>query len=783
MTPSSKDLALLYHKSSREANAPLFDNPFRSIIMRANSNMQAPNMDEQRTLTLEDILAFLPADDVQARQTLQRAYEIAEEIHRDQFRDSGEPYIQHPLNVAYLLAEGGYNLAMITAGLLHDVLEDTRQRSPDSLREQLLQEFGKEVLTFVEGVTKLNRIEAHASSDSERYRDAQELESLRKMFIIMAENDLGVIFIKLADRLHNMRTLDGLQADPERQRRIARETMQIFVPLANRIGIWAWKAELEDRAFRYLNPALYQHLVQLLEARREEREAGVQQHIQQLRDALAAQGILADIKGRPKHIYSIHRKMRRKNVPFSQIYDTEGIRVIVSTVPECYQALGIVHGLWIPIESEFDDYIAKPKPNGYQSLHTAVRVGNNKTLEVQIRTREMDETAERGIATAHWLYKESGVHISPQMREYINQLRQNIQEVTHDAEDAKTMLEEMQADLFEERVYVFTPKGKVIDLPLKATPIDFAYHVHTDVGNHCRGARVNGRWVPLNYQLQTGDEVEILTSRTSTPNRDWLSEELGYTQSPRARQKIRQWFRQQSREENITRGRILIEQEIRRLGLGLTLEDIAALFSKHYQRLEDFLVAVGTGDISNERILNRIEEYLKQQEKPILEAPEVEEQEPPTRPQIEAPMNIHGAGTLFTRIARCCNPLPGEEVIGYVTRGHGVTIHRRDCPNVSRLEREERERLIELEWGVEKESAFPVQIRITAYDRSRLLHDISTVITSEDLNMLKVNTGKRDRYNVLPIFITLEIPNLAKLNRVINKLAQIHNVIAVERYV
>lgn len=744
---------------------------------------QEQAMDKQPNLTLDDVLALLPAEDTETQEMLHRAYDLAEEIHRDQKRDSGEPYIQHPLHVACLLAEANYKPTMIAAGLLHDVLEDTHRQSPDVLREQLLRDFGREVLTLVEGVTKLDRIEAQAGSDSTRHRDVQELESLRKMFIIMAENDLGVIFIKLADRVHNMRTLEGLKDDPERQRRIARETMQIFVPLANRTGIWRWKAELEDGAFRYLNRDTYEHLAQLLEARREKREEQLEAHIRQLREALAAQGIAAKIKGRPKHIYSIHRKMRRKNVPFADIYDTEGIRVIVSTDQECYQALGVVHGLWTPVEGEFDDYIAKPKPNGYQSLHTAVRLANNQTLEIQIRTDEMDKTAEQGIAAAHWLYKEPNVPISPQMRDYINQLRQSIQDVTRETQDAEAMLEEMQADIFEERAYVFTPKGKVIDLPLKATPIDFAYHVHTDIGNRCRGARVNGRWVPLNYQLHTGDQVEIITSRTSTPNRDWLSEEFGYTQSSRTRQKIRQWFRQQGRDENIMRGRILIEQEIRRLGLDMTLEDIAALFTKHYQRTEDFLAAVGIGDINSERIINRVEDYLKRQQEPPFEGLDVEAQEPPTTPEIQAPMNIQGAGALFTRIAQCCNPLPGEDVIGYVTRGRGVTIHRRDCPNVARLEREERERLIELEWGVTKETTFPVQIRITAYDRSRLLHDISTIIANENLDILKVNTGKRDRYNILPVFITLEIPNLATLDRVMKKISQVHNVVTVERYV
>lgn len=737
-------------------------------------------MTKQSELTLDDILTLLPAGDSDARELLRRAYALALEIHREQFRDSDEPCLQHPLSVAYLLAEMRFKPTLIAAGLLHAALK-TKHQPPAALRQQLRATFDPAVLTLVEGMTKLEAIELRTSGDSERDRDEQELESLRKMFIAMAEDDLGVIFIKLADRLHNMRTLDGLDRTPEQQR-LARETMQIFAPLANRVGTWAWKAELEDLAFRYLNRPIYDQLAQLLEVRREARAERVVRHIQQLETALREQSIAAQIKGRPKHIYSIHRKMLRKNIPFERVYDTDGLRIIVNTEHECYQTLGIVHGLWTPIPGEFDDYIAKPKPNGYQSLHTAIISADGKTFEIQIRTTEMDEFAENGVAAAHWRYKEGHAAVDEKSHEIVAQMRKSLQELTQNAQDAQALLDDMQADMFEDRIYAFTPQGKVIELPLGATPIDFAYHVHTDIGHRCRGARVNGRWSRLNYQLRTGEQVEIITSRTAKPNRNWLDEELGYTKTNRARQKIRQWFRQQSREENITRGRLLIEQELKRLGLKVALEEVTELFRKHYQRAEDFFAAVGMGDIGSERIVNRIEEHLRQQAKELAELPTVEEQEPDTTPELKVPVHIQGAGELYTRVARCCNPLPGEEVIGYVTRGRGVTIHRRDCPNVLWLERDERDRLIELEWGVQKET-FPVQVRITAYDRSRLLHDISTVMANEDVNMVKVSTGKRDRYNIVPIFIIMEIPNLAKLRRVLDKIGQIPNVIAAERYI
>lgn len=771
-------------------------------------------MANQPEITLEQLLALLPTEAQETRALLQRAYTCAYEICHQPGCGTNERPLQRGLGVALLLAEMQSEPAMIVAGLLHDLLNAAEGEAAHALHTRLQQEFGAEICTLITDVTKLEAVEEHVTQETDRSRDLQELENLRRLFMIMA-SDIRAIVIKLAEQLYTVRQLETYP--PAESKRIARETLDVFAPLANRLGIWVWKAEMEDRAFMHLFPQRYAELERLLNLQREARQKRLQHHIQILQHALAKDDIPVTITGRPKHIYSIHRKMDRKNVPITQIYDAEGLRIVINVdlplppeaedphiSPErleqlikernqqeatyCYRALGIVHGLWTPVPGEFDDYIANPKRNGYQSLHTAVIGEDELALEIQIRTMRMHILAEYGVA-AHWSYKEKNVKVSErtlrqiaQMRQ-MAQMRQSLQEVLDDAEEARALLDEMQADMFEDRIYVLTPKGKVIELPAKATPIDFAYHVHTDIGHRCRGARVNGRMVSLNYQLHTGDKVEIITGKVASPNRDWLSEELGYTQSRRARQKIRQWFRQQSRDENITRGRIIIEQELKRLGLPLTLEEVAALFSKHYQRLEDFLAAVGIGDVNNERIINRIEDELKRREAELAELPPAEEQKPDGRPpEVHVPVRILGAGDLYTRVGRCCNPIPGEQVIGYVTRGRGVTIHRRDCPNLLRLEQEESERLIELEWGTQKET-FPVQVRITAYERSKLIHDITAVLAHEDVNMLKISTGKRDRYNIVPIFITIEIPNLAKLNRVLDRLHQIHNVIDATRYI
>jgi RelA/SpoT family (p)ppGpp synthetase len=720
---------------------------------------------------LEELSDAVAATD--GRDLIRRAYAMAERAHEGQTRKSGEPYLIHPLNVAHILAETNFEPAVIAAGLLHDVLEDS-----EIPREEIRSEFGEEVLVLVEGVTKLEAVEKQVEEDSARERSLQELESLRKLLIAMATDDLRVIFIKLADRLHNMRTLDYLS--PASRLRMSRETLQIFAPLANRLGIWVWKAELEDLAFKYLNPAMYKELSNLLSAHNHLREERVLDHLQILQDALIEADIEADIKGRPKHIYSIYHKMRRKNVPFARIYDVEGLRVAVETEPQCYQVLGVVHRLWKPVPGEFDDYIAHPKSNGYQSLHTAVIGDDGSSLEIQIRTHEMNYFAEYGYA-AHWRYKEQGVHANSQLMDQITAIRESVQELTEETRDARSFVDSIRLDMFQDRVFAFTPKGKVIDLPIGATPLDFAYQVHTEVGHSCRGARVNGRWTNLDYQLKTGDQVEIILGRKGGPSRDWLSEELGFVKTNRALQKIRQWFRRQGREENILRGQETVERILKRLSMTLTVAEVAELFGKRFPTLDEFLAALGMGDLSIEAVVNKLEQLLREREDEREEWSE--DDAVPPAPEIETTgIHIRGTGGVLTHLAQCCHPMPGEDIIGYITRGRGVTIHKRDCPNVLNMPQSDQDRLIEVDWGAEVRT-FAVQVTIMAYDRSGLLHDISGVVAERKINMTAVSTGKRDRYNIIPVFMTLEIPDLRTLARILTKIEQIPNVIDARRTV
>jgi RelA/SpoT family (p)ppGpp synthetase len=719
---------------------------------------------------LDELSESVAATD--GRDLIRRAYAMAERAHAGQIRKSGEPFIIHPLNVAHILAETNFEPAVIAAGLLHDVLEDS-----DIGREEIRAEFGDEVLVLVEGVTKLERVEKRVEEDSAREKSLQELESLRKLLIAMATDDLRVIFIKLADRLHNMRTLKHL--GPASQMRMSRETLQIFAPLANRLGIWVWKAELEDLAFKYLNPTMYDELVGLLSAHENLREERVLEHIQMLRDALIEADISAEIKGRPKHIFSIYHKMQRKNVPFARIYDVEGLRVAVDTEPQCYQVLGVVHRLWKPVPGEFDDYIAHPKSNGYQSLHTAVIGDDGSSLEIQIRTHEMDYFAEYGYA-AHWRYKERGVHPNSQLIDQITSIRESVQELTEETRDARSFIDSIRLDVFQDRVFAFTPKGKVIDLAAGATPLDFAYQVHTEVGHGCRGARVNGRWTNLDYTLQTGDQVEIILGRKGGPSRDWLNEELGFVKTNRARQKIRQWFRRQGREENILRGQEMLERILKRLSMTLSVAEVTELVRRRFGTPDEFLAALGMGDISSEAVVNRLEQHIRERED---EREEWEEYAVPPAPEIETTgINIRGTGGVLTHLAQCCNPLPGEEIIGYITRGRGVTIHKRDCPNVLNMPQSDQDRLIEVTWG-EEERTFSVQVTVMAYDRSGLIHDISGVVADRKINMSAVSTGKRDRYNIIPVFMTLEIPDLRTLARILSKIEQLPNVIDARRTV
>jgi GTP pyrophosphokinase len=720
----------------------------------------------KKDVSLSDVLERVrPRErDNGARNLIERAYALAEEAHAGQNRDSGLAYIQHPLSVALLLADIGMGSDTIAAGLLHDVVEDTGIGV-----DELAAAFNADIAALVDGVTKLEQMEKEQVDDRFAAQGNgssvdQEAESLRKMFIAMAE-DIRVVIIKLADRLHNMRTLAPLSA--ERQKAFARETQEIFAPLASSLGVWQWKWELEDLSFRYLDPDTYLWMKGLIAERRPDREASVDHYIQVLEEKLAEEGFEAEIKGRPKHIYSIYRKMLRKDVPFEQVYDVRGIRVIAQNEPDCYRVLGIVHGLWKPIPGEFDDYIATPKDNGYQSLHTAVIVDDGKTLEVQIRTEEMDRFAEYGVA-AHWRYKDSGKP-DPSFDTKIAWMR-SLVEWQRELTDASEFVDAMKTDIFQDRVYTFTPQGDIIDLPAGSTPIDFAYYIHTEVGHRCRGAKVNDRWVGLDHRLKTGDRVQIITEKQSSPSRDWLNPALGYVKTSRARSKIRRWFREQDREKNIIQGREVVDRELKHLGMErISHEKVAHLFGAN--GVEDFHAAVGFGDINTQQIASKIAELSAGEEEELLPV------QPPSVPQSVEGIRVQGTGGLMTRLAKCCSPLPGEEIVGYVTRGRGVTVHRRDCPNVLRMN--DRDRLIDVNWGSEPHTV-PVAAHIRAFDRTGLLHEIAGLITGEKINMAAVNVSREK--NIATFYITLEISDIAQFSRILTKIESLPNVIEAKRY-
>lgn len=702
---------------------------------------------------VQQVQSYWPQADVAL---LRRAYELAAQAHEGQMRLSGEPYVQHSLATAWQLAELRLDPATIAAALLHDVSEDTGMPL-----ERIRQQFGEEITKLVDGVTKLSQI----SWDS---LERVEAESLRKMFLAMAE-DIRVVLIKLADRLHNMRTLDALP--PDRRRRVAQETLEIFAPLANRLGIWQIKWELEDLALRHLEPRQCQEIADLLAERHPEREARIQRAIQILRARLQEEGISAEISGRPKHIYSIYRKMQEKGRDFQQIYDVQAVRIIVEEIKDCYAVLGTVHSLWRPVPGEFDDYIAMPKDNMYRSLHTAVYGPEGKPLEIQIRTKEMHQVAEYGIA-AHWRYKER-VGRDASLEAKIAWLRQ-LMEWRQELGDAREFVDSLKTDLFPEQVYVFTPRGDIIELPAGATPIDFAYQIHTEIGDRCRGAKVNGRLVSLDYRLQNGDQVEILTAKSGGPSRDWLNPHLGYVKTGRAREKIRQWFRKLEREENIAHGRELLEKELKRLGLEQTSFEELTRFSR-YEKVEDMLAALGYGDLSAQTLVTKLLEAEGGKE--TAEAMEVAA--PPRTPTPTRPgIKVRGVGDLLTNVARCCSPLPGDEIIGYVTRGRGVTIHRQDCPNI--LRHTDRERLIEVDWGVDQQ-VYPVAIQVVAIDRKGLLNDITEIVAAEDVNIaaVSVTTTKKDSRAI--IHATLEIAGMDQLSRILAKIEGLTNVLEARR--
>ena len=661
--------------------------------------------------------------------------------------------------MAQTLTDLRLDSATIAAGLLHDVVEDSIISVED-----LRQDFGDEVASLVDGVTKLGQIDKMSQMTRRDLRD-EEAESLRKMFLAMVD-DVRVVLIKLADRVHNMRTLGALSE--ERQRRIAEETLEIFAPLANRLGIWQIKWELEDLGFRYLDPEKYQEIAARLDERTPARERRIAHITRILKKRLKEEGIEAEITGRPKHIYSIYTKMNRKGLPFEQIHDVRGVRIIVSTVRDCYAVLGIVHSLWRPIPGEFDDFIATPKDNMYQSLHTAVVGPDGKTLEVQIRTQEMHRIAELGIA-AHWRYKEHAKRDAA-FEAKIAWLR-SLMDWRQDVTDASEFIDSLKTDVFQDRVYAFTPRGDIVDLPAGSTPIDFAYQIHTDIGHRCRGAKVNGRLVSLDYQLKTGDQVEIVAAKRGGPSRDWINPHLGYIKTSRARQKIRQWFRRQGRVETVAQGRQLLEKELKRLGLDQkNYEEIAALFK--FDKGADLLAAIGYGDINAQQIAAKLLQVEREEEEP-----ELPEMAPP--PPVVSGVTVRGVGDLLTRLAGCCHPLPGDPVVGYVTRGRGITIHRQDCRSILYLE--DRERLIEVDWGQDLKQVFPVMIQVLAYDRTGLMRDITEIMAGERINISSANVATHPKDHTAVITATLEISSIVQLSRVLAKIERLPNVFEARR--
>ncbi len=702
---------------------------------------------------LEKAKEYLPPEKLPL---VEDAYAFAAEAHQGQVRKSGDAYIEHPLQVALILAGLQFDASTLAAALLHDVPENC-----DIPLSQLKARFGSEVSKLVDGTTKLGKLPLPAPSA--KIRESQA-ESLRKMLVAMAE-DLRVVFIKLADRLHNMRTLKALT--PEMQRSIAQETLEIYAPLAHRLGIWELKWQLEDLSFRYLEPEKYHHVANLIAARRAQRENFITRTIEILEAELKRMGLRAEISGRPKHIYSIYQKVERYEAlgkDFDDIYDLLALRILVGTVSDCYNVLGVIHSLWRPLPGEFDDFIANPKPNGYQALHTAVMCMGNMPLEVQIRTREMHHIAEYGVA-AHWRYKE-GEEKDIHFEERISWLRQLI-DWHRELSGAEEFLESVKTDIFIDQVFVYTPKGEIKDLPKGATPLDFAYRVHTELGNRCIGAKVNGKLVPLNYQLSNGDVVEIVSSKGEKgPSRDWLNPHLNYTKTSHARTKIRQWFSHQERAENIERGRELLEKEMRHLGIRPTeREGLAKLFK--YDSLDDFLAAIGYGGVSTHQIALK----LSAQQPP----PAKVEAAPPKPPQ--SAVRVLGVGDLVTHLARCCRPVPGDRIIGYVTRSRGVTIHRKDCYNV--VHEDEKERLVAVEWEP-TDSLFPVNIQVEAWDRVGLIRDITTIVAEEGVNIALMTSTPQDGNKVAENF-TLQTRDLAQLSRLMARVDGIRGVIGVSR--
>ncbi|WP_104372586.1 RelA/SpoT family protein [Desulfocucumis palustris] len=718
-------------------------------------------------MNIEDVVQKLIHYNPKADVTLlHRAYRFAEEAHRGQRRFSGEDFIIHPLNVAMILAELELDMETLLAGLLHDVAEDTNRSLED-----IKNEFGEEVALLVDGVTKLGRLEFKS-------KEEQQAENLRKMFLAMAK-DIRVILIKLADRLHNMRTL--VYQPEHKQQEISRETLEIYAPLANRLGIYKLKWELEDLSFRFMNRRAYYDLAEKIAKTRFKREEYIRGAIKVLAEKLKSMGIEADIQGRPKHLYSIYQKMQKKQKDLSEIYDVMAVRVIVHSVKDCYGALGIVHTLWKPIPGQFDDYIAMPKSNMYQSLHTSVMGYQGEPLEIQIRTWDMHRTSEYGIA-AHWRYKEGG-RGDKELEQKLAWLRQLL-EWQHDLRDAREFMETLKIDFFTDTVFVFTPKGDVVELPSGSVPVDFAYRVHTQVGHRCVGAKINNRIVPLDYKLKNGDIVEILTSKSiAGPSRDWLN----FVKTSQAKNRIRHWFKKEQREENVAKGRDILEKEARKHGIELELikGDKVLDFGKKYslQTIDDVYAAVGDGVITSLAVINRLKEESKPREKGTL-AEELQNLVTESRPKPDwgrptQGIRVRGIDNLLIRLAHCCNPVPGDPIFGYITRGRGVSIHRQDCRNLAVFKRAEGDRLVEVAWDEDFQAPFQVKLEISAMDRAGMLSDVLAVLLEMKISANYVNA--RGRKDSATIELLLEVKTREQLDYIIAKIGRIKDVYGVQR--
>ncbi len=702
---------------------------------------------------LDKIHNYLPGADTTL---VERAYIYSAKVHAGQKRLSGEPYLSHPLAVAYILAELRLDMVTIAAGLLHDTLEDTLTTYADLERM-----FGKPVAEIVDGVTKLSKIQFQSKVQ-------KQAENIRKMILAMSK-DIRVLLVKLADRLHNMRTL-GYQKE-EKRPRIARETIDIYAPLASRLGIDWIKRELEDLSFKYLFPEEYEALKQEVESMLGRRKGYVEEVKDIIARKMAEYGLSCKVLGRPKHLYSIFRKMRLRNLPLEQIYDLLAFRLILQTTKECYEALGIIHALWKPVPGRFKDYISLPKANGYQSLHTTVIGPDGERMEVQIRTEEMDKIAREGIA-AHWLYKEGKIIPKDQARSF-DWLKQ-LMEWQKELEDPREFLESVRMDLFPNEVYVFTPNGEVKEFPRGATPIDFAYAIHTEVGHHCAGAKVNGKMVPLRYELQNGDTVEIVTSPHHVPSRDWLK----LAKTSRARARIRQWIKTKEREKSLAIGRDLCTRQFRKhkLDFNEIMKDVGEEVARQlsFKSLDDMLVAVGYGKLSPKQVLKKAAAIKCKTEECDIRLEDVLTE---SQSASQQGILIQGVEDVMVHLAKCCTPVPGDEVIGYITRGRGVTVHRTDCPNVQKLDPD---RSVEVEWAAGESDSYPVRIRVRTVDQKGMLALVSNAISASEANIVEAKVSTTPDHKATFHFV-VEVASAKHLKQVLSNIRKVEGVDWVER--